>query len=43
MYVQTFNINITITELVSIGVARRCENTVDKKRENSCALKRKGT
>jgi hypothetical protein len=43
MYVQTFNINITITELVSIGVARRCDNTVDKNRANSCALKRKGT
>ena len=36
MYV---NMNITINKLVSVCVARRCDNTVDKKRVNYCVLK----
>ena len=38
-YVNTRNINITITRLVSIHVVRRCDDTVDKKRVHSCVLK----
>jgi len=31
--------NITITRLVFIGVARSCDDTVDKKRVTSCISK----
>jgi len=37
--VYTRNINVTITRLFSLRVTRRCDNTVDKKRVNSCVLK----
>ena len=38
-YVNTRNINITITRPVSIRVVRHCDDTVDKKWLNSCVLK----
>jgi len=37
-FVKTRNINITITGLVIVGVARRCADTIYKRRVNSCVL-----
>ena len=39
-YVNTRNIHSTIIRLDSIRVARRCDETVDKKRVYSCVLKK---